>query len=144
MKRFIITLSMALFLSVVLFSCKSGIEKKAEKQLRSTMLELAKNPDTFDITDMETRYCTDSLCIIQCRTKGQNGFGGYSTSIIEYIYLIDKDKRYECVSDLEDENSILPFQSDLSHLSKQEAMDLYSTAALICAFQGREVPDRKK
>ena len=142
MRRIAIMLAMSVSVLLLLAACKTGIERKAEKQLKATLLELAKNPETFDISKVETKYCCDSLCILHCMTKGQNGFGGYSSSYIEYIYLIDKGKRYECVTDLEDESSVFTAYGDPEKLSEDKADRLYLSSVIRCVLDGREVLKR--
>lgn len=142
MKRIAIAIAVSLSLVLCFAACKSGIERKAEKQLKATLLELAKNPHTFDISKVETKYCCDSLCILHCMTKGQNGYGGYSSSYIEYIYLIDKDGIYECVTDLEDESSVLSSYGNPENFSEEVAGKLYLSSVIRCVLDGREIPKR--
>jgi hypothetical protein len=129
-----------LIVSFVIFvSCKTPIERKAKKQLRETMYSLAKNPDSYKIHDTEIKYHTDSLCIIHCDCSGQNGFGGYNRSKIEYIYLLTENCTYEVVRDLDDNKSIFYNHSDLTHLSKTDSADIESAAIIYCIFNGRKI-----
>ena len=100
---------LAMVLPVCLFSgCSSSIEDKAEEQMRATMEELAKNPESLDISRVDVIYKNDSLCILQFVAKGQNGFGGYSSSRNEYIYMIQRDGGiHEALYDLNKEESVL-------------------------------------
>jgi hypothetical protein len=56
-------------------SC-SSIQNDAEKQLRNTIQELARNPETFKILELETVYKSpsDSLIVMSFTGRGQNGF----------------------------------------------------------------------
>lgn len=91
-----------------LYSCSNDIEKNAEIQMKKTMEELAKNPESLKISNIEVAYKSDSLCILNFIAKGQNGFGGYSSSHNEYIYMITKDGgAREALYDLDDNKSVI-------------------------------------
>lgn len=134
-----------LFITFLCFSC-SSIEKDAENQMKKTMMEYAKNPDTFKISNLETIYKspTDSLIVLRFIGKGQNGFGGYS-SYYEYFYHIDDDgKRYEILVDLEEDkgNSFKELKSsDLIGLYPDSLYDhaMRLVVSLRTVFHGREV-----
>ena len=77
------------------------------------MKELAKDPSSIQISNVETKFNNDSICILHFKFSGKNGFGGVSSSEIEYIYLIhtrDGNKtKWESVRKLNDKKSILLF-----------------------------------
>lgn len=93
-----------------LASCNS-FEREAKEQMEKTMKELAKNPDTFKITDVETMFSNDSTCVLHFKTKGQNGFGGWSAGNYEYVYIKSKNikeniyETYETVINLEEKGN---------------------------------------
>lgn len=93
---------------LLLMSCDNSIDKVAEKQLRKTVLELAKNPETYTISNLRVVFkaANDSSIVLSYIGKGQNGFGGYSSSVYEYYYFIAEDGAYECVLDLDDNMSM--------------------------------------
>lgn len=138
------TLLFSIFIvaATILVSCKSSIERKAEKQLHNTLYSLAKNPDTYKINSSEVKYHTDSICIIHCNCSGQNGFGGYSRSTYEYIYMLDEDGAYENLRDLEEKKSIFYHHSDLNNLSKTDSADIECAAIIYCVMAGRNVPNK--
>ena len=72
--------------SVMLVSCNS-MERKAKRQLHETMEELAKNPETFKISKEKIVFSNDSMCTISFIGRGQNGFGGFSSSRMEYTLI---------------------------------------------------------
>lgn len=86
MKKLIFLLSITL----LFISCVSGIESDAKKRMKLTIKELAKDPN-IQISDIKVLFQTDSLAIIQCVTRGINGFGGYSRNEMEYLYAITDD-----------------------------------------------------
>lgn len=78
---------MAIIIAVVSLSSCNSLEKKAKRQLRDTMEELAKNPETFKITNEKVVFSNDSMCTISFIGRGQNGFGGYNSSKMEYTFI---------------------------------------------------------
>ena len=87
---------MAIMIAVVSLSSCNSLEKKAKRQLRDTMEELAKNPETFKITNEKVVFSNDSMCTISFIGIGQNGFGGYNSSKMEYTLIkLDKDDKGE-------------------------------------------------
>lgn len=98
-------------LLTVLVVCSCGsFEDKAKEQLKSTIKEIAINPDTYKIDNLKTMYVCDSLCDLQFIGRGQNGLGGWSKSKFEYVYYYYTDddgshKYKEAIFDLEDDNS---------------------------------------
>lgn len=110
----------------VLVSCNSNsLEKVAENRLRSTVLELAKNPDTYSISNLTVVYqaANDSSIVFSFIGKGQNGFGGYSSSHYEYYYNIEKDATYECLLDLDDNKSFSNTAEDLYEILAGAGLD---------------------
>ena len=111
---------MAIMIAVVSLSSCNSFEDKTKKQLRTTMEELAKNPETLKITNEKVIFSNDSMCTISFIGKGQNGFGGYSSSELEYTLVKCKDNKgkiiyYESLLDMENE--------DEKEMSIQEAID---------------------
>lgn len=97
-----------LFLFICFMASCSSIQNDAEKQLRNTIQELARNPETFKILELETVYKSpsDSLIVMSFTGRGQNGFGGYNVTRYEYYYIINTSgSRYEQLVNLEDEKS---------------------------------------
>lgn len=78
---------LAVMLAVVVLSSCNSMERKANRQLHDTMKELAKNPDTFKISNEKVVFSNDSMCTISFIGRGQNGFGGYNSSKMEYTLI---------------------------------------------------------
>lgn len=98
--------------SISLVSCSNGFETKAKQQMEQTMKELAKDPSSLQISNVETIFSNDSICILHFKSSGKNGFGGVSSSKMEYIYLTwtkgnGELATYETVIKLDDKPSIL-------------------------------------
>ena len=66
---------------------EDSFENKAKKQLHATMKEVARNPKTYKITNEKVIFSSDSMCTISFVGSGQNGFGGYSSSKMEYTFI---------------------------------------------------------
>ena len=58
------------------------------------MKEVARNPETYKITNEKVIFSSDSMCTISFVGSGQNGFGRYSTSRMEYTVVKCKDDKY--------------------------------------------------
>lgn len=112
---------------LMFIACNSqSVEEIAVKQMKKTVLELAKNPDTFNVSDIQPIISEDSLVILHCITRGQNGFGGYSIGQLEYIYFISPDgKRYEAINDLESDD---PKQTSVIKSAKESYYEHYDEA----------------
>lgn len=80
------------FLVIPLLLCgctnkTDGYEKLAQEHLENVVKKVAKNPDTYKITDVETAYKQDSICIIRFNGRGENSFGGSSVSRYEFVMI---------------------------------------------------------
>lgn len=157
MKKYLLLLAVVGFMC----SCNSDLENKAKKQMKETMLELAKNPDEFKITNVKTILSNDSICVLSFMAKGQNGFGGYSATRYEYYYLKQKDKNeektLEYVKNLDDENPLKKTAEDFlrkcegqgvkdvfgKKQTKEEKLNdaMYLFALTNCVAYGREVEE---
>lgn len=138
-----------LFLAVcaLCFSLTScgGLESRAKKQMRETMEELAKAPDDMKIIKQKTIINNDSLCVIHFIFKGKNGFGGWNSSRIEYVYVRIEDevsggyKYKESVIELNDLDS----NSVLYEIMDGENKDkiIYKESVKQCIYGGRDVQE---
>ena len=93
-------------MAVGLVSCGS-LEDEAQMQLRETLNEFAKNPDTFKMKKGKVIISNDSLFIKTFVGIGENYFGGHVSQKYEYIFLLrhnssgELEKR-ECLSHIDD------------------------------------------
>ena len=65
-----------LFVAMLISSCSNGLESAAKEQMEKTMKELAKDPSSVQISNVETKFNNDSICILHFKFSGKNGFGG--------------------------------------------------------------------
>ena len=85
------------------------------------MKEMLKNPDSATLTNVKTELNNDSLCIIHFNCKAQNGFGGYTSSRYEYIYMkIDDEDEApyykEGILDLDEDESVFKSAKDFNDI----------------------------
>ena len=153
---------LSIFLLVLMCSCSNGLEKAAKRQMQETMKELAKDPSSVQITNVETMFSNDSICILHFKFTGKNGFGGVASYDMEYVYMTVKEKddnieTKETVIDLDKKESILKKARD-SYREKtwetdnnknwseddKKAWYIYFHAQLYMIFNGRDVGDSKQ
>lgn len=157
MKRLIIILSAVALLA----SCGNGLERKAERQMRKTMLELAKNPETLKVDNVKAVISNDSLCVLSFIARGQNGFGGYNMSRYEYYFIKHngdgKDRYSEYIEEIGGSKGNRPFNEQIDKflrknpdMSKEHgdmtADELRNSVAYILALMqsalaGREIEE---
>lgn len=127
----------SIFITLCVSSCNS-FENDAKNTMHNTIKELAKNPDTYKLSNEEVVVSNDSLVIIHCIGKGQNGFGGWSSSNIEYIYILTKKHNhiYEYVSTDGSIYSIAKFVLDKEEITDDE---IYGFANVYAVLNGRRV-----
>ena len=92
---------------LVLASCNTSIHRKAEKQLRHTFSSQHTNGEVL-ITDVDTIYTEDSLCVLQFNIKAKDWYGKDIEGRCEYIYKINDDgSEIEAVYDFSELNPIM-------------------------------------
>lgn len=133
--------------------------------MEKTMKELAKDPSSIQITNVETMFSNDSICILHFKFTGKNGFGGVSSDEMEYIYLktYDSEKKIvykETAFKLDDTESILSKARDSYREKKwdsiwdvnksekksdedKKAWYIYFEASFYMIFNSREVGNTK-
>lgn len=63
--------------------------------MESIFKEIAVNPSSVNISDVETVYSDDSLCIIHCNFSAKDNFGVDIKNNCEYIFINSNGKNYE-------------------------------------------------
>ena len=147
--------------AILLVACSNGFEIKAKQQMEQTMKELAKDPSSLQISNVETIFSNDSICILHYKSSGKNGFGGVSSSKMEYVYLTwtkgnGELVTYETVIKLDDEPSILktarkdyqeknlePEYVKKMNDEDRKAWHIHFAASLYMISSGREVNSEK-
>lgn len=69
--------------------------------MEAMIKELARNPESVKIENINAIYENDSLLILRFDFTGKNGLGMESTDKMEYIYLVDNGKKYEAIHELD-------------------------------------------
>lgn len=137
-----------LLLCVAMASCQSSkLKSKAQKQMESTLKEVAKDPSSVKLSNAEVVYNDDSLCIIHVDYAGKNGLGNEISSKIEYVMLSHKDKFYEAFQQLSSEvEGVYRTKENFEKNKKGQIYEklsyestLFYLAAVFVNSQGREV-----
>ena len=90
MKKVIMFLLLAVIM-VGVTSCNS-LENKAKEQLKETIGDVMKNPDTFKMRNEKTIISNDSLFVMTFSGIGENSYGGHSNQKYEYVFIKNKPK----------------------------------------------------
>ncbi|MBO4964730.1 MAG: hypothetical protein J6C81_00500 [Muribaculaceae bacterium] len=89
----------ALALSACSQSAKTASEAKTS--MEAMVKEVANDPASVKIENIDASYENDSLTIIHCDMRGKNGFGNEVINKIEYLYLKQGNKKYEAIHTLD-------------------------------------------
>jgi hypothetical protein len=78
-------------------SCSESakLEKTAKEQMEATFKEIARDPSSVSLSNIETVYSDDSLCILHCDFSAKNGLGAEVKDKCEYIFISSNGKNYE-------------------------------------------------
>ncbi len=118
---------MCLFIAILISSCSKGLESAAKEQMEKTMKELAKDPSSVQISNVQTMFSNDSICILHFKFSGKNGFGGVSSDEMEYIYITyhlkDEKTTKETAFKLDETESILEKARDSYREDKWKISD---------------------
>lgn len=91
-------------LSFILTGCGT-IEDRAQNQMMQTLKEMANDPSSVEICDVDIVLSTDSTALLNCTFRANNVFGVKVRTKIEYIYSIGEENTYECIRDLSQKKS---------------------------------------
>ena len=133
---------------LALCSCsqKSKLESMAKEQMEKTFKEMAKNPESVKLSNLETVYSDDSLCIIHVDFSAKNGFGNEVKDRCEYIYISSNGKNYESYQEISKEEDGIFVSQEMYNKEKKgtiyETLDyepgLRYLAAIYVNGNGRE------
>lgn len=78
-------------------SCSKSakLENAAKEQMEATFKEMARDPSSVSLSNIETVYSDDSLCILHCDFSAKNGLGAEVKDKCEYIFISSNGKNYE-------------------------------------------------
>lgn len=86
----------AMAMSLMTSCSKSAkLEKAAKEQMEATFKEMARDPSSVSLSNIETVYSDDSLCILHCDFSAKNGLGAEVKDKCEYIFISSNGKNYE-------------------------------------------------
>ena len=147
-KQLIFTLAILIGMA----SCgRSGkLEKEAKNSVQELFTDLAKDPSSVKLSNVETVYKSDSLCILHLQLTAKNGLGIESTSGYEYVYITSGDNKYEAYQEKSPGNDII-YQDEETYdrtkgkkIYKELSYDdgMYYKAAILANSLGRAVGDK--
>lgn len=142
-----------LIMIIIISSCSKTlkIENAAKKQMVATFKEVANDPSNVKVSNIETKFVNDSLCILSADVSAKNGLGVEIQDKCEYIYIMSKGKLYEAYQDVDSDNEGI-FQTEEKY-AKEKKGKIYESlsysdglrylAAIFVNEQGREVGNKK-
>ena len=105
------------FSFLCIISCNTPIQEKAEKQLRQTINSQQTNGEVI-ISDVDTIYTEDSLCVLQFSVKGKDWYGEEIKGRGEYIFKIYEDgSKKEVIYDF---SELQPIMVEIEETAKKE------------------------
>ena len=91
----------ALVVSLLTACSQSGkTSSEAKTSMEAIVKELARNPESVKINNVNAIYENDSLTILRFDFTAKNGLGIESTDKMEYVYLIQGEKKYEAIHEI--------------------------------------------
>lgn len=132
------------------YSYKTKLAEEAYNGVKLLLYEIAKDPNSIQISNMNTVFNNDSLCILHVNFKAKNGIGLDITSKIEYIYINFQDKKYEAYKEIESDSIYQDKQTFernkkgkiYEELSYENA--LFYRAVILANTEGRVVGDKHR
>ena len=112
---------------LALCSCsqKSKLESMAKDQMEKTFKEMAKDPESVKLSNLETVYSDDSLCIIHVDFAAKNGLGYEIKNRCEYIFISSNGKNYESYQEIAKEEDGVFVSQD--KYNKEKKGTIYET-----------------
>lgn len=139
-------LILLLLLSMLIVGC-NNIEDVAKHQMEKTYKEMANDPESVQISDVQIVFTTDSCVVIQSTLRAKNAFGALVRSNMEYIYVIDTDCKREAVKNLDKEKSSIKIATEVLeangdyYIKKFKSREKYLEKMLLVGanLYGREI-----
>lgn len=113
MNKFLLALALAL--PMMLSSCSSEIERRADKHMRATIKEAAYYPESVKIGKIEKVWQekNDSSIILHFEIEARKKNGTMDKSYCEYIYKMGEEGDREALLDLSKKKSVIQRAKDL-------------------------------
>lgn len=137
--------------AVALMSCNSKASKlndEAKEAVNQIFHEVAKDPSSVQLSNVNTVFSNDSLCILHFNLKAKNGLGIESSSKMEYVYMTSGEDKFEAYQSL-DGDSIYQDQETFERTKKDKMYEalpyenaIYYRAAILANNTGRVVGDK--
>lgn len=112
---------------LALCSCSqtSNMESMAKEQMKKTFKEMAKDPESVKLSNLEIVYSDDSLCIIHVDFSAKNRLGNDVKNRCEYIYISSNGKNYESLQEISKEEDGIFVSQD--KYNKEKKGTIYET-----------------
>ena len=105
------------FAFLCIISCSTPIQNKAEEQLRKTLNSQQTNGKVH-ISEVDTIYTEDSLCVLQFSIEGKDWYGEDVKGRGEYIFKIYEDgSKKELIYDF---SELQPIMVEIKEPAKQQ------------------------
>ena len=118
MKQFLFLLLFAVIAVEVITSCKRENKTEPKKELsakdkllieaknglKNYINDRARNPETFQTSDLRAEYLSDSACVIKFRFIAENKFGGHVNEKAQWIWLKYNGDTYQSWQDTSDDD----------------------------------------
>ena len=139
---------------LALCSCsqKSKLESMDKEQMEKTFKEMAIDHDSVKLSNLETVFSDDSLCIIHVDFSAKHVFGYEVKDRYEYIYISSNGKNYESYQEIsKEEDGIFVSQEKYNKEKKgtiYETLDYEPGLRYLAAFyvngNGREAGNNEE
>jgi hypothetical protein len=151
MKKFSFLLSIFL-IGLFIASCSQSTKtsNEAKSAMEAVVKELAKDPSSVNLADVNVVYENDSLSIIHFELTAKNGLGMDLTNKMEYIYLVQGESKFEGIHELDADSVFV----STSTWEKQRKGNIYENleydaairylAATFLNGNGRAVGDKSR
>lgn len=140
-----------ILMAVSITSCENKakeLREEAEQAMPKVFNEVAKDPSSVKVANVNTVFSNDSLCIFHFNLTAKNGLGMETTSKMEYVYMKAGGKKYEAYNSL-DADSVY---QDRTTFEKKKVGKIYENlsyesaifyrAAILANNNGRVVGDK--
>lgn len=139
------------FMAIIMMSCTNKAKKlngEAKEAVKQVFLEIAKDPSSVQLSNVNTVFSNDSLCILHLDLKAKNGLGIESNSKMEYVYMVSGEEKYEAYQALESDSVYQDIETfertkkDKMYAELPYENALYYRAAILANSSGRSVGDK--
>ena len=139
------------FMAIVVMSCTNKAKElndEAKEAVKQVFQEIAKDPSSVQLSNVNTVFSNDSLCILHLDLKAKNGLGIESNRKMEYVYMVSGEEKYEAYQALESDSVYQDIETfertkkDKMYAELPYENAIYYRAAILANSSGRAVGDK--